>query len=89
VVVGVGSLHGLPSLLAGRMSVVTPGGARGLNRIDEFESVVESWPGAAPDNKVIVFGAGGASATDLAETIETVGEEILVRVSPTVPREAV
>ncbi len=33
-----------------------------------------------------VFGPGAASATDLAEAIGTVGEELLVRVSPLVPR---
>jgi alanine racemase len=33
-----------------------------------------------------VFGAGGSSATDLAEAIGTVGEEIVLRISPLVPR---
>jgi alanine racemase len=38
---------------------------------------------------VIVYGSGAdgeASATDLAEIIGTIGEEIAVRVSPLVPR---
>ena len=48
---------------------------------------VAAWPDAAIGDEVTVFGAGAARrATDLAEAIGTVGEEILVRVSPLVPR---
>jgi len=88
-VVAIGSLDGLPSILAGRVSVGTPGGMRELRAIGLIESIVEAWPGAAAGDEVTVFGRDVSSATDLAETIETVGEEILVRVSPTVPREVV
>ncbi|HWI32008.1 MAG TPA: alanine racemase [Microbacterium sp.] len=86
VTIAIGSLDGLPSPLAGRVSVATPHGRRPLIEIGPTESRVEAWPGARADHEVIVFGADGPSATDLAETIETVGEELLVRVSPTVPR---
>lgn len=89
VTIAIGSLDGLPSTLAGRVSVATPGGRGLLSAIGPAESRVESWPGAQRGDGVIVFGPEGPSATDLAETIETVGEEILVRVSPTVPREVV
>ncbi|MGC5223143.1 alanine racemase [Micromonospora sp. DT81.3] len=87
--IAVGALDGLPSLLAGRARVTTSEGARALAEVGPTESRVQGWPGAAAGDEVVVFGAGGSSATDLAEKIGTVGEEILVRVSPTVPREAV
>jgi alanine racemase len=54
-----------------------------------MDSLIAAWPGAAPGDRVIVYGSGAdgeASATDLAEIIGTIGEEIAVRVSPLVPR---
>jgi alanine racemase len=57
-----------------------------VQHIDLAHTEVAAWPHAAIGDEVTVFGAGAASATDLAETIGTVGEEILVRVSPLVPR---
>jgi alanine racemase len=71
------------------MAVKTPAGTRRVSSIGMTESRADAWPGVEPGDEVIVFGAGSSSATDLAETIGTVGEEILVRVSPTVPREIV
>lgn len=87
--IAIGALDGLPSLLARRASVTTSGGSSELREVGPTETRVQAWPGAAAGEEVVVFGAGASSATDLAETIGTVGEEILVRVSPTVPREAV
>lgn len=88
VLIGVGSLDGLPSTLAGRFDVKTPAGPRRVTRIGGRESAVESWPDAAPGEFVDVFGReAGASATDLAELIGTIGEEVALRVSPRVPRE--
>jgi alanine racemase len=84
--IGVGALHGLPSSLA-RHAVLAP--AQGHVAVDEvglFHTTVAPWPHAAVGEEVTVFGPGAATATDLAETIGTVGEEILVRVSPLVPR---
>lgn len=89
VVVGIGSLDGVPSTLAGRVHVGTPGGARALRRVDADALTVESWPGAALGDPVDVFGPGERgerSATTLAEAIGTIGEEILLRVSPRIPR---
>ncbi len=55
--------------------------------IEAASTLVEAWPDAAPGETVIVWGRGGvASATDLAELIDTIGEEIALRVSPIVPR---
>jgi len=87
--VAYGSLDGLPSTLAGRVEVGTPGGARALLAVRETTLTVATWPGAAVGDEVAVFGPGTLgepSVTTLAEAIGTVGEEIIVRVSPLVPR---
>lgn len=86
--IGVGAYHGLPSTLRGA-SVITPGGARPLTDIGGDSSVVQGWPHARVGDEVIVFGpgaAGEADATALAERIDTVGEEILTRLTPAVRR---
>ncbi|WP_309064329.1 alanine racemase [Microbacterium sp.] len=86
--VGVGAYHGLPSTLRG-VGVGTPRGVRRIVRVDADTTVVESWPGAAAGDEVVVFGAGEqgeADATRLAEHIDTVGEEILTRLTPAVRR---
>ena len=84
--IGVGALHGLPSSLA-RHAVLAPAQGRiAVEDIGPFHTTVSPWPHAAVGEDVTVFGPDAASATDLAETIGTVGEEILVRVSPLVPR---
>ncbi|KQZ84220.1 alanine racemase [Microbacterium sp. Root166] len=86
--VGIGRLDGLPSTLAGRVSVGTPAGPRSLLEVGA-DSTVENWPGAAPGDVVTIWGPGEqqeGSATDLAEAIGTIGEELAVRVSPLVPR---
>jgi alanine racemase len=85
--VDVGHLHGLPSALQGRFSVATPGGPRRVLAIEPTWSIVEGWTDAEPGDEVTVFGREGvASATDLAELIDTIGEEIALRVSSCVPR---
>jgi alanine racemase len=87
-----GALDGLPSALAGRMSVGTPAGARAVTEIGATHMTIASWPGAAVGDEVAIFGPGDlgeSSVTTLAEAIGTVGEEIIVRVSPLVPREYV
>jgi alanine racemase len=86
--VAYGSLDGLPSVLGGRATVGTPGGARPLLAVGETSLTVGVWPGAAVGDEVAVFGPGTrgeSSVTTLAEAIGTVGEEIIVRVSPLVP----
>lgn len=87
--IGIGALDGLPSSLAGRADVGTPAGPRRLIAVGDTESVVTAWPGASPGDIVTVYGAGASgesSATDLAELIDTIGEEIAVRVSPLILR---
>lgn len=87
--VGIGALDGLPSSLGGRATVGTPAGTRRLLAVGATESIVELWPGAEPGDIVTLYGPGErgeSTTTDLAETIDTIGEEIAVRVSPLIAR---
>ncbi|MFT4234941.1 MAG: alanine racemase [Microbacterium sp.] len=82
--VGIGSLDGLFSTLGGRVSAGTPAGARALRAVGETVSIIDGWPGAAIGDEVFVFGPGDtgeSSATTLAETIDTVGEEVVLRLA--------
>lgn len=86
--VGIGALHGLPSILAGA-PVGTPAGARQITAIGDTSLVIGRWDGAAPGDRVSIFGPGEqgeSDATALAERIDTVGEEILTRLTPAVRR---
>ncbi len=88
VVIGVGSFHGLPSILAGA-SIGTPGGMREIVRIDQTRTLVRGWSGARVGDMTTVFGPGDQDepdATTLAERIGTVGEEIITRLTGTVRR---
>ena len=87
-VIAIGSFDGIPSTIAGAV-VGTPAGARELISVDDVTSVVAGWPGAAVGDEVLVFGRGvqgESSATTLAERIDTVGEEILTRLTDHVRR---
>lgn len=84
--IGVGWAHGLPAALAGRMRVRSTYGEHDVTGIGMDETRIASSAELSPGDEVIVFGPGAASATDLAETLGTVGEEILTRVSPLVGR---
>lgn len=88
VTVGIGTFDGLPSTLAGA-SVGTPTGARMLRSVGQTTAVVDGWTGARVGDEVVIFGAGDSgesSATTLAESIDTVGEEILTRLTARVRR---
>ncbi|MBN6189649.1 alanine racemase [Aneurinibacillus sp. BA2021] len=87
-VIEVGAFDGLPSTLVGAR-VGTPAGARVLERIEPFFAQIEGWAGLSVGDEVTIFGpgeAGESSATTLAERIDTVGEEILTRLSPRIRR---
>jgi alanine racemase len=86
ITLGVGSLHGLPSTLAKRAALDTADGRADITRVSEAHTMTASVPNVEVGETVTVFGPDAASATDLAEAIGTVGEELLVRVSPLVPR---
>ncbi|PVE65361.1 alanine racemase [Microbacterium testaceum] len=82
-----GSLHGLPSSLAGRFDVATASGPRRVEVIEPTAVTVAPWDGAAPGDEVAVFGRDALySATDLAELVDTIGEEVALRVSPVIER---
>ncbi len=49
--------------------------------------MIEGWPEALFGDEVVIYGDGAGSSTDLAEAIDSIGEEIAVRISPLVPRE--
>ena len=87
VTIAIGAFEGIPSSLGGRVQVGTPGGPRTLLLVGD-ESVVEGWPAASVGQQVTIFGTAEneKSPTDLAEAIGSVGEEILVRLSPLVTR---
>ncbi|WP_087130269.1 alanine racemase [Microbacterium esteraromaticum] len=88
VTLGIGSFHGVPSTLRGAR-VATPAGLREILEVDGASTAVEAWPGAHIGQRIIVFGTGAdgeADATALAERIDTVGEEILTRLTPAVRR---
>ena len=85
-VLDIGSLDGVPSSLAGRARVSTPGGRRRVREIAPDSMTIEAWPDAAAGQSVVVWGGDAPSATDHAELIGTIGEEIAVRLSPLVPR---
>lgn len=86
--IGIGSFDGIPSTLVGA-GIGTPAGRRELTRIDVTTSTVAGWPGMQIGDPVWIFGAGEhgeSSATTLAERIDTVGEEILTRLTSRVRR---
>ncbi|MFE6994812.1 alanine racemase [Microbacterium sp. NPDC057659] len=86
--IGIGSFDGLPSVLAGA-EVGTPAGPRLLRAVGPMVSTVDAWPGASEGDTVTLFGRGSQGeqdATALAERIDTVGEEILLRLTPRVRR---
>lgn len=87
-VIAIGGFDGIPSTLAG-ITVGTPHGGRELRSIGHTQSIVAGWPGAAAGDVVRVFGTGEwgeSSATTLGERIDTVGEEILTRLTSRVRR---
>uniref|UniRef100_UPI0025E97520 alanine racemase C-terminal domain-containing protein n=1 Tax=uncultured Microbacterium sp. TaxID=191216 RepID=UPI0025E97520 len=60
---------------------------RRVEVIEPTVVTVAPWDGAAPGDEVAVFGHDALySATDLAELVDTIGEEIALRVSPAIER---
>ncbi|MDZ8201805.1 alanine racemase [Microbacterium sp. SSW1-59] len=89
VTIDIGSLDGLPSTLAGCVEVGTEAGPRHLMTVGVTTSQVRVYPGAMVGDRVTLFGPGTRgenSATTLAEAIDTVGEELLVRLTPALER---
>ncbi|SFS05140.1 alanine racemase [Microbacterium sp. cf046] len=86
VTLGVGFLHGVPSSLGRHGALRVDRKSVQITSVGEQHTLVASFGPASVGDDVAFFGPDGASATDLAEKIGTVGEEILVRISPLVPR---
>ncbi|WP_341942063.1 alanine racemase [Microbacterium sp. LWH10-1.2] len=87
-VIGIGSFDGLLSTLAG-MPVGTESGTRLLTSIGHTTSVMSDAADLAVGDTVWIFGAGAhgeVSATSVAERVDTVGEEILTRLTSRVRR---
>ena len=81
--IDIGALDGLPSNLVG--ATIGDRRARVL-RVGRTWTEISAEENTRTGQSVTVFGADGVSATDLAERIDTVGEEILTRVSPLIVR---
>ncbi|WP_241971252.1 alanine racemase [Microcella alkaliphila] len=85
VTVAVGSRDGLFSSLAGAVDVATSAGLRPLREVGAEVSRVGSWPGARVGDTVEIFGPA-VEPTALAEAVGTIGEEVVTRIAPWVPR---
>ncbi|MGO2519408.1 MAG: alanine racemase [Microbacterium sp.] len=86
--IGIGSLHGLPSTLVGA-HVATSTGLREVLRIDDVTTTLRGWTDARVGEPVRLFGPGDqgeVDATTLAERIDTVGEEVITRLTSRVRR---
>ncbi|MGW9626528.1 alanine racemase [Microbacterium sp. NPDC055521] len=86
--VGIGAFHGLPSTLRG-VQIATPGGLRRIVDISGTALTVERWDAVTAGQRVVFFGPGAdgePDATALAEHVDTVGEEIITRLTPAVRR---
>lgn len=81
--IDVGALDCLPSNLVG--APIGDGRAH-IVRVERTWTEISGVDDAMPGRSVTIFGPDGVSATDLAERIDTVGEEILTRVSPLIER---
>jgi len=87
VTVGVGALDGLDSRLGGRLRVATPTGESLLLSVDATTARLEGWEGARAGDEVALFGGEApVTATDAAELLGTIGEQVVLRISPRLPR---
>ena len=87
VVVDVGALDGLDSRLSGRLRIGTPDGERLLLSVAATTAIVDGWEGAqAGDDVALLGGEAPSTATDAAELLGTIGEQVVLRISPHVPR---
>ncbi|MFK4791187.1 alanine racemase [Microbacterium sp. ZW T5_56] len=86
-IIGTGYVSGLMSTAAGALTAATPGGRLPVTEIAADTLRIPHWDGAAAGQIVTLFGAEPAdSATDLAERLGTIGEEVVLRLASDVPR---
>lgn len=81
-----GFADGLLSTAAGKLNAATPGGVRRVSAVRADTSSIEPWDGAKAGEQVTLYGGAADSATDLAERLGTIGEEVILRLSREVPR---
>jgi len=87
VTIDVGALDGLDSRLAGLLRVGTPAGERTLRAVDATTATVQGWPDARRGDVVALLGGDAPmTATDAAEALGTIGEQVMLRISPRLPR---
>ncbi|WP_040164320.1 alanine racemase [Microbacterium gorillae] len=87
VIVDAGFTDGLLSTAAGNLHAATAAGRQPVTAIGADTLRLPLAEGIEPGQTVTLFGADGAdSATDLAERIGTIGEEVVLRLAPDVPR---
>lgn len=81
--VDIGWLDGMPSTLSG--AAIGDASLR-IVRVGPTWTDLEPREGTVVGQTLTILGPDAVSATDLAEHIHTVGEEILTRISPLIPR---
>jgi alanine racemase len=89
-IIPLGAWHGLPSIAAGSVSVAIGGRLHPVTRIerDWAQLDIGSTPVTAGD-EAVVFGSGAngeLTSTQWAEAVDTIGEEIAVRIDRRIPR---
>lgn len=89
-IVPVGSWSGLPSSAAGRVTVAVGGRPYPVRRIGpDWMELAAPRGGLSVGDEAIVFGAGDQgdlTSTQWAEAVDTIGEEVQVRVDPRIAR---
>lgn len=87
VIIDAGFTSGLLSSAAGALYAATAAGRSLVTEIGPDSLRVPLAAGIEPGQTVTVFGANGAdSATDIAERMGTIGEEVILRLSRDLPR---
>lgn len=87
IIVDAGFTTGLLSSAAGHLSAGTSVGRVPVTEIAADSLRLPLTDGIEPGQRITLFGANGAdSATDLAERLGTIGEEIVLRMSADLPR---
>lgn len=84
--VGIGATDGIPSALAGRMRVRSGSGWHRVERIGLHALEVSALADTRVGDEVTIWGGDAHGVTELAESIDSIGEELAVRLSRRIPR---
>jgi alanine racemase len=88
-VLPLGAWHGVPSIAAGKVHVGIHGSRARVLRIEREWMSVAAPQGSRLGDEAVLFGPGGdgePTATEWAEAIDTIGEEIVLAVDRRIPR---